>query len=242
MLGAKEHHHIVLSGWLTTAGNIMSIITVASFKGGPGKTTVCQILAMGLAERGVRVIVLDTDPTEAFSTWYEHTCEKKDFACIFEKDESKVVDLAYQKEEEYDLVIIDTAGFNNTAGSVSMTISNLVIVPVGIGSSDIDQAEKTIKHIEMYSKAMKRDIPTVALINRFTRTNVASHAVNELRELGIKSLDAVLGHRAPLAEISFSGVLPSSGTARTEIDALIDELAATGAVPSSKTVEVTKEN
>ena len=40
----------------------MTVLTIASSKGGPGKTTVCMLLAGRLARDGLRVAALDADP------------------------------------------------------------------------------------------------------------------------------------------------------------------------------------
>ncbi len=59
----------------------MSVLTVASSKGGPGKTTVCQVLAGSLASK-MKVVVLDADPTEAMSRWASNAYEGPPFEAI----------------------------------------------------------------------------------------------------------------------------------------------------------------
>ena len=47
----------------------MAIITIASSKGGPGKTTLAQLIVGSLAADGVTVVALDADPTGGLSRW-----------------------------------------------------------------------------------------------------------------------------------------------------------------------------
>ncbi len=52
----------------------MSVIAVASSKGGPGKTTLTAVLAATLAGE-LRVVVLDADPTCAAPRWAANAYE-----------------------------------------------------------------------------------------------------------------------------------------------------------------------
>ena len=47
----------------------MTILTIASSKGGPGKTTIAELIVGTLASEGVNVIALDADPTAGLSRW-----------------------------------------------------------------------------------------------------------------------------------------------------------------------------
>src|SRR4051794_37060260 len=106
----------------------MSVLTVASSKGGPGKTTICQCLAGGLAA-DLKVVLLDADPTEALSRWVRSAYEGPRLEVITEPDETRLAHLIAAKVDEADLVIVDTAGFGNRAASVAMTSADAVLIP-----------------------------------------------------------------------------------------------------------------
>ena len=207
---------------LTTSRITMSILTIASSKGGPGKTTIAMLIALSLAHRKTPCFLIDADPTKALSQWAADVCETP-LPCVYEADENKLLDLA-DEHSETAVVIIDTAGFNNMAATVSMTIADHVLIPVSVGAADVDQADYTAKQINTLSRSTRRQIDARLLLNKQSRPRVAAHVVEEVGKLGVQPLAATLGQRAAYPEISFTGVLPASGTARDEINTLIAEL------------------
>ena len=122
----------------------MTVLTIASSKGGPGKTTVAEIIASSAAG-GLRLVVLDADPTQAFARWATNTYEGAPFETHAEPDETPLAHLIAQKADLADLVLVDTAGFGNRAASVAMTSADGVLIPAGAGEADITEAEKTIR-------------------------------------------------------------------------------------------------
>ncbi|WP_068173746.1 ParA family protein [Neokomagataea thailandica] len=210
----------------------MPILTIASFKGGPGKTTLCQIIATKCAADGLTVSVIDADPTKAMSDWHTNTYEGIPFTCISETSERSIADLALSLDEKSDLVLIDTAGFGNLAGAVAMTVADQILVPLTAGAADLNQAEETIKQAKGLAAAARRKIEVRAIMNRLSRTNLTKHAEQELKEAGIPTLSSTISHRTAFGEISYSGTLPSKGPAADEVTSLINELKEIGWVPN----------
>ncbi|AOX21600.1 ParA family protein [Kozakia baliensis] len=203
----------------------MAILTVASFKGGPGKTTICQIIAARCVADGLVVSVIDADPTKAMSNWCHDTYEGKPFSCTAETSERSIADLAIGLDEKSDLVLIDTAGFGNLAAAVAMTVADHILVPLTAGAADLNQAEETIKQARGLAAAARRKIDVRAIMNRLSlKTNLTKHAERELLEAGIPTLKSTISHRTSYGEISYSGTIPKKGAAEKEIAELIREL------------------
>jgi chromosome partitioning protein len=210
----------------------MPVLTIASSKGGPGKTTVCQALAAGLAS-DLRVVALDADPTQALSRWATNTYEGPPFEVIAEPDETRLAHLIAAKAERCDLVLVDTAGFGNRAATVAMTSADAVLVPSLSGEADVTEAEKTIRLVEGLSRAARRDIPARVLLNRVRRTTLARHAAEEIKAAGLHRLTAILSDLVAYGEMTYSGRLPPTGQSAVEIAALIAELRALRWVPET---------
>jgi chromosome partitioning protein len=211
----------------------VSVLTIASSKGGPGKTTVAMLLAGSLAEERLRVVALDADPTQAFARWAANTYEGSTFESHAEADETRLAHLIDATASNADVVIVDTAGFGNRAAAVAMTSADAVLVPALSGEADVTEAEKTIRLAEGLARAARREIPTAILLNRVRRTQLARHAAHEIETAGLPRLEASLSDLVAYGELSYSGRIPTTGTAAAEIAALIAELRARGWLPQA---------
>ena len=216
----------------------MSVLTVASSKGGPGKTTLCQLLAGSLAGK-LRLIVLDADPTQALSRWATTAYEGPPFETLAEPDEARLAHLIAAKADLGDLVIVDTAGFGNRAASVAMTSADAVLVPALSGEADITEAEKTIRLVEGLARAARREIPARVVLNRVKKTTLARHAAAEIAAAGLPQLTTSLSDLVAYGEMTYSGRPPTTGPAGAEVSALIAELRQLGWLPVDTSVRDT---
>jgi chromosome partitioning protein len=209
----------------------MTVLTIASSKGGPGKTLVTMLLAGSLAADGVKIVALDADPTEAFTRWASNAYEGPPFEALAEADETRLVHLINTKAEAADLVIVDTAGFGNRAAAVAMTSADAVLVPALNGEADVTEAEKTIRLAEGLARAARREIPARVLLNKVRKTQLSRHAAREIDAAGLPKLNTSLSDLVAYGEMSYSGRVPAVGPAATEIAALIRELRDYGWLP-----------
>ncbi len=182
----------------------MSVLTVASSKGGPGKTTICQLLAGGLAG-DMRVILLDADPTQALTRWATSAYEGPPFEAMAEPDETRLAHLIAAKADSADLVIVDTAGFGNRAASVAMTSADAVLIPTLSGEADVTEAEKTMRLVQGLARAARREIPARVLLNRVRKTTLARHAAKEVTAAGMAQLTTTLSDLVAYGEMTYSG-------------------------------------
>jgi chromosome partitioning protein len=208
----------------------MAVLTVATQKGGAGKTLICQVLASMLAT-DMWVVAIDADPTGALSRWASRAYEGPPFETVAEADETRLAHLIAAKADSADLVLVDTAGFGNRAATVAMTSADAVVVPSLVGEADITEAERTIGLVAALARAARRDIPVRVLMNRIKRTTLARHASAEMTAAGLPRLNSSLSDLVAYGELTFSGRLPDKGAACSEVEALIKELRTLGWLP-----------
>lgn len=208
----------------------MSVLTVATSKGGTGKTLLCQALACSLAGT-CRLVVLDADPNGAFARWAARAYEGPPFEMAAEPDEARLAHLIAEKADVAELVLVDTAGFGNRAASVAMTSADAVLVPALAGEADVTEAERTVRLTEALARAARREIPARVVLNRVKRTTLARHAMAEITTAQLPRLEAALSDLVAFGELTYSGRLPDAGPAAAEIAALVAELRGLGWLP-----------
>ena len=218
----------------------MPVLTIASSKGGPGKTTVAMLLAGALAAEGGKVLALDADPTQALSRWIANAYEGLPIETIAEVDEAQLAHVINERAEAAHLVLVDTAGFGNRAATVAMTSADAIIVPSLAGEADVTEAEKTMRLVGGLARAARRDIPARVLLNRVKRTQLARHAAQEMASAGLPRIETTLSDLVVYGELSYSGRIPTSGMAAVELAALVAELRSLGWLPARQADATTR--
>src|SRR6476659_6166029 len=78
---------------LLSGGDGMTVLVVASSKGGPGKTMLSSLIIGALAAEGLAVAAIDADPTAGLHRWATTTYEGSPFVCHAEADEERLAHL-----------------------------------------------------------------------------------------------------------------------------------------------------
>jgi len=207
----------------------MTIITIASSKGGPGKTTLTQLIVGTLAAEGITVAALDADPTGGLSRWATRLYEGAAFICHHEAEDARLAHLIHRVAQEAEVVVVDTAGFGNRAATVAMTAADGVLIPMVPGEGDVTEAARTVELVAGVASAARRDIPSRVVLNRIRlSTALSKHATTEAASL--PKLKACLSDLVAYGEMGFSGRMPA-GKAGAEVAALIAELRDLGWLP-----------
>ena len=89
---------------------MMPIVTVASPKGGAGKSTASVILATELAHAGAEVTILDCDPNRSITIWAERGKLPPRIEVKSDVGESEIVRTIKQQDADGRIVIVDLEG------------------------------------------------------------------------------------------------------------------------------------
>jgi chromosome partitioning protein len=206
----------------------MPVLTVASSKGGVGKTLVCQILAASVPGTAV----LDADPNRSFYEWWQQVYDGPSFECRAEADAARLAHLIHELAGTCPLLLVDTAGFGNQAAAAAMASADAILVPTMTGRADVVETGRTVQLAEGLAKAARRQVPVRVLANRIKRALVARHALAEIDNVGMPRLSTALSDVVGYVELTHTGKLPIAAPAAGEIAALLQELRELGWLPT----------
>jgi chromosome partitioning protein len=135
----------------------MHVITLASRKGGAGKSTLTAQLAAQAHALGKRVLVIDADPQGSLKLW--HSLRADGLPKLVTAERGIERPLAFAMIEGTDYVFIDTAPTMWVVVQEAIKNSTLVLIPARPGFFDLDAVRETVK------VARERNKPYAVVIN-----------------------------------------------------------------------------
>jgi chromosome partitioning protein len=105
------------------------ILTVATLKGGSGKSTFAACLSVYWHLNGFKTVLIDADPQSSVARIGEREEELGGLPVLTVSPrglDDKIAKLA----GEYDYVITDTAGFKNPATIAAISVADHVLIPI----------------------------------------------------------------------------------------------------------------
>lgn len=197
------------------------IITVAAMKGGCGKSTLAGALALVWKEDGRTVAVVDADPQGSVGAW-------EGLGAVTDHSD-KVADTIAAQARSHDVVIVDTAGFNNRASVGAIAAADVCLIPAKASAMDGPVTLKAwglVNDINQTEERHKRPVKAAVVLNMVVpRATITAQAREELEEAGVHVLAPQVGNRVAFGYLPAG--LPLDATAKAEVQALaraIEEL------------------
>jgi len=187
----------------------MDVITLASRKGGAGKSTLTAQLAAHAHTLGRRVLVIDADPQGSLSLWHSRRTGGLPRLVTPERGIERA--LAFAMVDGIDTVLIDTAPTSWVVVQEAIRAATLVLIPARPGFFDLAAVQETVKTSRDRNKPyavvlnacpVKRDDKEMALV---------AQSRAELDALGIPLWAGQISQRA-----GFQSTL-AAGASATEI-------------------------
>jgi chromosome partitioning protein len=203
------------------------IISILNQKGGVGKTTLAVHIATALAQRGMKVLLVDADPQSSSLDWSASREGEPLFPVIGLPKPSLHRDMP-AIAADYEAVVIDGPPRVNELARSAIMASDLVLVPVQPSPYDVWAAEEIIGLLKEAS-VFKENLKSAFVINRkIVNTAIGRDVREALSSYPLPVLKSQVGQRVGFAESAGRGqtVLETEpqGTASKEILALVKEI------------------
>jgi chromosome partitioning protein len=211
----------------------MATISIASAKGGCGKTTLSLLVGAELALDGYKVALLDCDLNQ-HATAFGGKADLPGLTIVPSIDEANVLAALRKAEAENDVVLLDLPGGSSTLALKSLQRSNFVLIPCQASLPDVRDAMKTVAQVDDAEYLAKTRIAR-ALIWTRVLSGFESRAARHVRESvegreGLPVFRAALMERAAYRELHMTGRVPRQadpdGAAAGNVRAIAGELLA----------------
>lgn len=203
------------------------IIVVAQSKGGAGKTTLVAQLAVALAQRGVQLAVIDSDPQASLRRWMELRTQNS--APLAQLGFAAIAGWRLQAEldrlaRDYALLLVDTPPHAATEARLAVRAADLLLVPCQPSMLDLWASTNT------FGLARSEQRPVWLVLNRVpARGRAVEEAALALAPPDVRCLSVSLGNRRDYVESMARGLgvveLAPRGRAAEEMRALAAEVA-----------------
>ena len=183
------------------------IISVTSLKGGVGKSTISQNLAVCFSHMGYKVAIIDTDTNASSVHWSGIRDESLPQIMVVGLTDSNALQKNIKKiHEDYDIIVIDGTPSLSRLVSTIIVLGDVVLIPIRPGGFDIWATEKFVEKYEQ-AKALKGDVNAFFILNEFNeKVNLNKNIKDALEELEISTLGTTIKHRIAYGESAILGV------------------------------------
>jgi len=205
--------------YATTQENEMKVIATASQKGGSGKTTLSVHLAVAASKRGMKTLILDTDPQGSSTAWGR----ARHFSYPVVADCSvphlpELIEAA--RSDRYDLVIIDGAPHNTASVDRVIALADLAVIPVKPTLLDLHAVQDTIQKVKRSGK------PFTFVLNECKARSVEVEEASDFLSGAGEVAPQRIGDRTAYSRALSKGMAVSefepSSKAAAEIESLFD--------------------
>src|SRR6185437_14998421 len=184
-------------------------IAFISPKGGVGKTTAALLLALGLAERGQRVAIVDSDPNKPLMRWAALPDRPELISVHPAPTVQDIRDAAREAQRlEPDWLIVDTEGSERGAMAFAALPCDLVLTPVSGSQLDLHEAVKAADMVRLFGRRAGRPSIHRAVLSRIPaaiKPRMLKSVVSQLHDAEVQILPTPLIDKEAFRTLFYTG-------------------------------------
>jgi chromosome partitioning protein len=164
------------------------IIASGNLKGGTGKTTIAVNLACALADRDLKLCVLDVDPQASACAWAGRgrlPVRVEPVPSIQVTGSSRWLSRAAELAQGVDILVIDLPPLIVSAMASTTMIADLMLVPITPSALDVAPTERVLRTIRIARETRHANRPKALLVPN--RVDLQGH-YNQATEAAVDSL------------------------------------------------------
>lgn len=213
----------------------MYVVTIASTKGGVGKSTLAAVIIDGFLRTNASVRVVDFDKQRSVKKWATPIAERNpnlkysEIETIpngeFKDYYNALLDVI---EDETDWVIIDTAGADDHRQLAALAASELVLCPSGPVEDELMGVQKTVEYLKAALEMISEDTDALDMLRVIYRKPIGfpDSNMNAMREV-------LFSHFGVVDEIHHAGAMTSFLGQKQTTDEIIKDMLANNKNPKS---------
>lgn len=182
------------------------IISVSSLKGGVGKSTIAQNLAVCFAHNGYKVCIADSDTNQSSLRWSSLRHEDSLRIPAFGTPDKTLSSNIKQLANDYEIVIIDGTPSLDKITSKIILLADMLLVPILPSGLDIWATEQFFERYEDAKIEKEKEIPAFMILNQYQANITFNKEVKEaLENTTIQLLKQSIKPRTAYREVVIQG-------------------------------------
>ena len=181
-------------------------IGVSNLKGGVGKTTIAQNLAVCFAHMGYKVCIVDTDTNQNSLAWSGVRDESLPGILVVGATDSKALNKTVDKlDRDHEIVIIDGTPSLSEMTTRIILSSDILLIPILPSGHDFRAMTQFVERYEQ-AKEFKAEIPAYFILNQFSENlNVHQDMKNMLTQFELGIMETTVNKRVSYVRTGFEG-------------------------------------
>jgi chromosome partitioning protein len=208
------------------------IISITNLKGGVGKSTLSQNLAVAFAQEGKKVCLADTDSEQQTSVkWSSMRGEDLKPIPVYLINPEKITEEILTLKKNYDVVLIDGTPALTELTTRIVILSDFVLVPVLPSIADVwalDTFLKRFKEAKMTKESLGATVKIAMILNRFSeKTNLDKEVQDALKNFDLLLFDSKISNLVAYREATAQGLgvmEMKEKKAKSELNSLFQEI------------------
>jgi chromosome partitioning protein len=211
--------------------NMLGVLTLATSKGGAGKSTLARSLAAHWLMIGHQPALVDADPQRSLANRHDPVGKLGALPLVAEP-EQRVREVIAELRQKHTPVIVDTAGFRNRTSICALVASDVALIPLKPSAEDVEAAVTTYELVQEINRTPEREGNPIRAYMVLTMTMhgtvISRHVRSQLEGEGLPVLKSEMSNRVSYPETGIDGLSPSvvdpDGAAARDIAAIASEL------------------